>query len=87
MAKHKKNMGSKYKHTDPQFEREHSGFEGMISEDHKEIANMPRREIMREYRKEDYTDFDNLDDTIKGIDMQIGTDVSHAKRNKSRSKY
>lgn len=60
---------------------------GMISEDHSAFANLPQHVVMKEYKKPDYTDFDNLDDTITGIDRQIGGDVSQAKRHKSKSKY
>jgi hypothetical protein len=60
---------------------------GMISEDHSAFANLPQEVIMKEYKKPDYTDFDNLDDTITGIDRQIDADVMQARRHKSKSKY
>ena len=59
----------------------------MIREDHTAFANLPQEVIMKEYKKPDYTDFDNLDDTITGIDRQIDSDVMTARRHKSKSKY
>jgi hypothetical protein len=59
----------------------------MINEDHSAFANLPQSVIMKEYKKPDYTDFDNIDDTISGIDRQIDADVMQAKRHKSKSKY
>lgn len=59
----------------------------MIREDHTAFANLPKEVIMKEYKKPDYTDFDNIDDTITGIDRQINADVMQARKHKSKSKY
>lgn len=59
----------------------------MIHEDHSAFANLPQQVIMKEYKKPDYTDFDQIDDTIRGIDRQIDADVMGARRHKSKSKY
>ena len=53
---------------------------GMISEDRSAIANMPQEWEIKPYPKaEDYMG-DHLDDTIRGVDRQMGEDK--AKRNK-----
>lgn len=47
---------------------------GMIHEDHSAIANMPQHVMIKPYSKNhDYLPED-LDDTISGIDRQIGMD-------------
>ena len=49
---------------------------GMISEDHSAIANMPQNVVMKPYEKGYGYMPENLDDTIRGIDRQIGMDDS-----------
>ena len=56
---------------------------GMISEDRSAIANMPQDVMIKEYPKSDdyMNDTDSrMDDTIRGVDRQMGEDKS--KRNK-----
>lgn len=51
---------------------------GMIHEDHSAVANLPQEVVMRPYPKAPgYQDY-GLDDTIGGIDYQMGKDA-HAK--------
>jgi hypothetical protein len=84
MAKHKKrHYGSMKDSAEARVMRDGD----MIREDHSAMANLPQNVIMKPYRKPDYTDFDNLDDTITGIDRQIDADVAQARRHKSKSKY
>lgn len=56
----------------------------MIREDRSAIANLPQQAIMREYPKSPYSGDPTLNDTIRGIDRQIGADV-HAKAIKKGS--
>lgn len=47
---------------------------GMIREDHSAIANLPQGPMIKPYPKDkDYVE-EGLDDTIRGIDGQIGMD-------------
>lgn len=48
----------------------------MIHEDHNAVANLPQNVIMRPYRKGGYGIPEDLNDTIEGIDRQIGKDNS-----------
>jgi hypothetical protein len=60
----------------------------MISEDHNAVANMPQQVIMRawpsSYHGNPYPD---LDDTIGGIDKQMGQDEAGMKKFRSDTKY
>lgn len=58
---------------------------GMIKEDPSAIANMPQQAIMKKYPTTDYFSY-NLNDDLKGIDVQIDKDV-RKERSKSRDKY
>ncbi len=49
---------------------------GMISEDHSAIANMPQNVMMKPYPKEGGYMPESLDDTIRGVDHQMGKDNS-----------
>lgn len=83
MAKNKKYHGSMKDAAEAKIMRTGD----MIREDHTAMANLPQNVIMKAYKKPDYTDFDNVDDTITGIDRQIDGDVSTARRHRSKSKY
>lgn len=48
----------------------------MIREDHMAVANLPQNVIMRPYRKGGYGMPEGLNDTIEGIDRQMGYDDS-----------
>lgn len=53
---------------------------GMIREDHSAVANLPQNVIMRPYpRAEGYLP-EVLDDSIRGIDMQVKLDDSQRSR-------
>lgn len=59
----------------------------MLSEDKSAVANMPQDVKYHAWPKgAGYADY-TLDDTISGIDKQMGDDVSGMKRHKSKSKY
>ena len=45
-----------------------SSYYGMISEDHSAPANMPQEVVHKYYRKNDYFNSHELDDSIRGID-------------------
>lgn len=57
----------------------------MIKEDRNATANLPQKEIMKEYPKVYYRPEDNLNDDIRGIDAQISEDARG--RKKRRKKY
>ena len=60
---------------------------GMISEDHSAVANMPQHHMMKEWPKaHDYMEGD-LDDTIHGINRQMGEDASQRNRHEKPHKY
>lgn len=44
----------------------------MIKEDHSAIANMPQGVVIRPYPKSEHYMPESLDDTIKGVDHQMG---------------
>ena len=52
---------------------------GMISEDKSAIANLPQNVIMKAYPASAYDTY-NLNDDIKGIDVQVRDDVMGGKR-------
>lgn len=66
--------------------QEEAGF-GMINEDHSAVANLPKDVMIKPYPECPYGMDSSLDDTIRGIDRQIGTDDSVARRHRSKSKY
>jgi hypothetical protein len=47
---------------------------GMIHEDHNAVANLPQDVMMKYYPREGGYTPEDLDDTIKGIDHQMGYD-------------
>ncbi len=47
---------------------------GMIREDHSAVANLPQGVVMSYYPKDSGFLPENLDDTIRGIDHQMGYD-------------
>lgn len=65
-------------------EAEHAG---MIREDHRAVANLPQEVIMRPYRKGGYGIPEELDDTIEGVDRQIGFDDMKRKEHFKPHKY
>lgn len=60
---------------------------GMIKEDRSAVANLPRDVMIKPFPHCPYGLESSLDDTIRGIDRQIGADDSAARRNRSKSKY
>lgn len=59
----------------------------MISEDHTAIANMPQNVIMKPWPSAPYGEKEFLDDTIRGIDVQIGGDSKKKKTGPYPEKY
>lgn len=51
------------------------------------IANMPRGVVIREYPKDMYSAPEDLNDTIKGIDVQMKSDMKGKKRQAYPEKY
>lgn len=47
---------------------------GMLREDHRAVANLPQEVIMRAYPKEHGYIPMGLDDTLRGVDGQMGLD-------------
>jgi len=64
-----------------------SQFEGMISEDHSAVANLPQEVIQKTYPKCDYMDAYELDDTIRGLDDTRDEDIRKIERYHSDVKY
>jgi hypothetical protein len=60
---------------------------GMIHEDHSAIANMPQEVMMKPYPKTGPYMPEPLDDTIRGIDMQMDKDDSQRARHFKPHKY
>jgi len=56
----------------------------MIKEDKSAVANLPQDVVMREYPKNSYDHYD-LNDDIKGIDVQMKDDVSKERRKKGQA--
>jgi hypothetical protein len=52
---------------------------GMIHEDHSKIANLPQEVMIKSYSYAGAEMPDGLDDTIRGIDMQMSYDNSKRK--------
>ena len=48
---------------------------GMISNDSSKFANIPTEVVMKEYPKTSYHGDPGLNDTISGIDSQMGSDT------------
>lgn len=53
----------------------------MISEDYNAPSNLPQNVVYKEYPKVDYDSYD-LNDNIKGIDVQMNDDVRGERRKK-----
>ena len=53
--------------------------DGMIHEDHMQIANLPQGVEMKPWEGESYAHAEHLDDTIRGIDHQRKSDSKHQK--------
>ena len=68
-------------------EKMHSGYMGMLSEDHSAPANLPQQVVHKYYPKCDYVDGYYLDDTIKGIDKNIDDSIEKVESYQSDSMY
>lgn len=58
---------------------------GMIREDRSAVANLPQNVMMKEWPKVDYTGFEGLDDTIRGVDQQMRDDARGGKKKRGRN--
>lgn len=67
-------------------ENEGDRYEGMISEDHSKLANLPQEVMMKSYPKTDFISYD-YDDTIRRIDATIDDSVDKLEKHKSKSMY
>jgi hypothetical protein len=66
-------MGGYYEGAEPR-RRQEMEDAGMIREDHSAIANLPQNVSMKPYPKEGGYLPEDLDDTLRGIDRQMGFD-------------
>jgi len=60
---------------------------GMIHEDHSAIANMPQGVMIKDWPKGNYGMREGLNDTITGIDRQMGEDDSKRNKHERPHKY
>lgn len=68
--------------------RAHAMYEsGMIDEDRSAIANLPQDVKMRSYARSATAMTDELDDTERGVDKQVGRDASQARAHMKPHKY
>lgn len=58
----------------------------MISEDHSATANLPQSVKYHDWPHEGYSSY-HLDDTIRGIDVQITDDMKKQKKQQYPEKY
>jgi hypothetical protein len=59
----------------------------MLHEDRRAIANMPQQVIMKEYPRYAFTMDENINDDIRGIDVQQRDDGKRQKRGPYPEKY
>lgn len=81
-------MAKRHYGSHPEYERrmkEMTG-DGMISDDRSQIANLPQNEMVKLYSKNGSMP-EVMDDTIRGIDRQIGGDESKRKSHFKPHKY
>ena len=57
---------------------------GMISEDKGAIANLPQNVMIKAYSKPEYDMYD-LDDTVRGVEVQMNDDVRKERRKKGQA--
>lgn len=82
-ALHKKDVSH---HMDPAKRKEYED-SMMIHEDHSAVANLPQECIMKPYPKTRGGIDISLDDTIRGVDMQIDDDMDEMMKNRGFEKY
>lgn len=58
----------------------------MINEDHHAVANLPQQVMIKDWPPCEYSHY-NLDDTIKGIDVQEHDDLKEQKKGPYPEKY
>lgn len=84
--KDKRMMGEEYYASFEDSKRRQLEDSGMISEDRRQVANMPQEVIMKSYDRPDYARY-SLDDTARGVDDQMDSDVRGARKYRSSRKY
>lgn len=70
----RKRFHGMYEGVDERRRQEHAD-SMMIKEDRSSVANLPQQVVMRDWPKVDYTGFEGLDDTIRGVDQQMNDDA------------
>lgn len=60
---------------------------GMIDEDHSAIANLPQSVKMTSYPRSAGAMHEELDDTLGGVDKQMGEDAGQSRRHMRPHKY
>lgn len=83
---HKRHGMGHYEGAEARRAQEHEDA-SMIREDHNAVANLPQNVIMRPYRDGSYGIPEELDDTMRGIDNQIGKDDSQMMKAFKPHKY
>lgn len=79
-------MAKRFYDSDPRRAQERKDF-GMISEDHSAMANLPQNVVMREYSGNSHNFDADINDTIRGVDGQISSDIGKANANKKPHKF
>ena len=64
-----------------------SQYFGMISEDHSAPSNLPQNVVHKYYKKCNYMNAYELDDTIRGLDDTRNDDIDKIERYHSDVKY
>lgn len=59
----------------------------MIHEDRNAIANLPQEVIMKQYPRAHYEENYDLDDTMRGVDVQMRDDSKRKKKGPYPEKY
>lgn len=73
MHRHHSVRGGHYEGAEPR-RRQEMQDAGMIREDHRQVANLPQEVIMKPYPMPGGYTPEDLDDTLHGIDRQMGYD-------------
>ena len=84
MAKKKKY----YSMMDESMRSDREGDSGMIKNDYSAPSNFPQKSFIKQYPEQILAgDMDWMDDTLSGIDNQMGSDARGIRRNRAKRKY
>lgn len=64
-----------------------SQYEGMLSEDHSAPANLPQHVVHKYYKKNQFIEGYEVDDTIKSVDDTRREEIKKIEDNMSSDKY